>query len=139
MTTGKRAAGRRGTRVAAVVSAVGLLLALTGCSRSSGGGSSSTTGATPSGSAPASNAPGRLTIQNFAFHPAALTVKPGAPVTVVNADSTAHTVTATGSKPFDTGTIAPGHTVVFTAPRTAGSYPYICTIHPFMKGTLTVS
>ena len=135
----QRAVTPRGLRGAAALGAACLLLALPGCSNSSGGGSGSTTGASPTASAPASNAANRLTIQNFAFHPATLTVKSGAVVTVTNADSTAHTVTATGAKPFDTGTIAPGRTVTFTAPKTAGSYPYICTIHPFMKGTLTVS
>lgn len=122
-----------------------LLLVLTGCSNSSGGGSGSTTGpASPSpsvtGTASGSptNAASTLTIQNFAFHPANLTVAPGTVVTVTNADSTAHTVTASGTKPFDTGTIAPGRTVTFTAPKAAGSYPYTCTIHPFMKGLLTV-
>ena len=135
----KRAVMPRKVRGAAAVSAVCLLLALTGCSNSSGGGSGSTTGTSPSPSATASNAANHLTIQNFAFHPSTMTVKAGAVVTVTNADSTAHTVTATGAKAFDTGTIAPGRTVTFTAPKSPGSYPYICTLHPFMKGTLTVS
>ncbi|WP_245791376.1 cupredoxin domain-containing protein [Actinacidiphila rubida] len=122
-----------------------LLLALTGCSSSSGGGSGSTTppaSPSPSVTASATGSPTRaansLTIQNFAFHPSPLKVAPGATVTVTNADSTAHTVTATGAKAFDTGTIAPGGTATFTAPKAPGSYRYICTIHPFMKGTLTV-
>lgn len=120
-------------REAAVAAVLCLLLALTGCSNSSGG----TGGASPS--SPASNAPNRLTIQNFAYHPATLSVGPGAVVTVTNADRTAHTVTATGSgQAFDTGTVAPGRTVTFTAPKATGSYPYRCTIHPFMKGTLSV-
>ncbi|WP_225448675.1 cupredoxin domain-containing protein [Streptacidiphilus sp. P02-A3a] len=80
-----------------------------------------------------------MTIHNFAFSPATLTVTPGEKVTVVNQDSTAHTVTATGTKAFDTGDVAPGATATFNAPSTAGSYPYICTIHQFMHGTLTVS
>ncbi|MBC3839967.1 hypothetical protein GXW82_06480 [Streptacidiphilus sp. 4-A2] len=90
-------------------------------------------------SAASSAGAGRITIHNFAFSPAALTVKPGEKVTVVNQDSTTHTLTATGAKAFDTGDISPGATTSFTAPGTAGSYPYICTIHQFMHGTLTVS
>ncbi|MYZ34389.1 hypothetical protein GT002_04525 [Streptomyces sp. SID4917] len=77
-------------------------------------------------------------MDNFAFMPAALTVAPGARITVTNKDDTAHTVTATAGKAFDTGTVDAGRTVTFTAPAKAGVYPYICTIHPFMKGTLTV-
>lgn len=129
------------------------LLALTGCSDSNGSSGSSTsspsasasssasataTSASASSSASATGGANRIEIKNFAFHPASLTVKPGTSVTVTNDDQTAHTVTATGSKDFDTGDIAPGKTVTFTAPTAAGSHPYTCTIHPFMKGTLTV-
>ncbi|MFJ2270865.1 cupredoxin domain-containing protein [Streptomyces sp. NPDC087849] len=45
---------------------------------------------------------------------------------------------ATNGKTFDTGNTAPGKTAAFTAPAKPGTYPYICTIHPYMKGSLTV-
>lgn len=125
-----------GLRSPAVLSAVGLLLALTGCSDSDSGGSGSTATASPPASSPGGAA--RIDIRNFAFNPASISVRAGATVTVTNDDTTTHTVTASGAKTFDTGDIAPGRTVTFTAPAKAGSYPYICTIHPFMKGTLTV-
>ena len=121
-----------------------LLLTLAGCSSSS----SSKTAVAPSSSKAASTASSsstavagaaQIVIDNFTFSPATLTVTPGEKVTVVNKDSTTHTVTATGNKAFDTGDIASGATTTFTAPSTAGSYPYICTIHQFMHGTLTVS
>jgi plastocyanin len=80
-----------------------------------------------------------ITIQNFAFSPAALTVAPGSTVTVTNKDSTAHTVTSDANpKAFDTGHIQASATTTFTAPAKPGSYAYSCTIHPFMHGTLTV-
>ncbi|SHL42605.1 cupredoxin domain-containing protein [Actinacidiphila paucisporea] len=131
-------AGGAVRRRVGVLSAVGVLLALTGCSSSDSGVS----GSTASASAPASSSAGggadRIDIKNFAFNPASSTVAPGAVVTVTNSDSTTHTVTATGAKAFDTGDIAPGGTMTFTAPSKAGAYPYICSIHTFMKGTLTV-
>lgn len=147
---------RRGHLTA--VSLLGLLLALTGCSNNDDSGTTSSTTAvtaTPSTGAatgaatgtatgtgtspgPSSSAASRIVIKNFTFNPAKLTVKAGASVTVVNQDATAHTVTATGSGTFNTGDIAPGSTVTFTAPGSAGTYPYICNIHPFMKGALTV-
>lgn len=40
---------------------------------------------------------------------------------------------------FDTGDIAAGATVHFTAPSKPGTFPYRCNIHQFMTGTLTVS
>ncbi|AVV47909.1 metal-binding protein [Streptomyces sp. P3] len=113
------------------------LLTLAGCSSGDGTGpattsaSSAATGTSPGGT--------RIVIENFAFSPANLRVRPGAKVTVVNRDSAAHTVTATGDKVFDTGTIGGGATTTFTAPSTAGSYSYLCTIHPNMKGTLVVT
>ena len=64
-------------------------------------------------------------------------VTPGEKVTVTNKDSVAHTVTANDKK-FDTGDISPGKTATFTAPSTPGRYPYICTIHQYMTGMLTV-
>ncbi|MER7728331.1 cupredoxin domain-containing protein [Streptomyces sp. NPDC096323] len=78
------------------------------------------------------------TIKDFAFHPAAPTVAPGTRVTVINKDGATHTVTATGNKAFDTGEVKSGQTVTFRAPARPGSYPYICTIHPTMHGSLTV-
>lgn len=122
-----------------VLSAACLLMALTSCSDSNSGGSGSTASASPPASSPAAGGADRIDIKNFAFNPATLTVKAGAVVTVTNSDTTTHTVTATGAKTFDTGDIAVGKTVTFTAPAKAGSYPFICTIHTFMHGTLTVS
>jgi plastocyanin len=67
-----------------------------------------------------------------------LTVAPGATVTVTNKDQVAHTLTATDGM-FDTGNIDAGQSKTFTAPKTAGKYPYMCSIHQYMTGTLTVS
>jgi plastocyanin len=77
-------------------------------------------------------------IQNFLFAPEGLTVAPGATVTVVNQDTANHTLTEKDHS-FDTGNIPGNATGTFTAPTKAGTYPYICAIHPFMTGTLTVS
>ncbi|MFI6849321.1 cupredoxin domain-containing protein [Kitasatospora sp. NBC_00085] len=98
--------------------------------------SASATG-TPSPSSTTSSGAVQVTIKNFLFEPADFTVRPGETVTVTNEDSAAHTLTA-ADKSFDTGTIAPGKSATFTAPTQPGSSPYICTIHPFMHGTLTV-
>lgn len=121
------------TLVAIAVLAVALV-ALMGCS--SGGGTSSSSAA-PSGgtsSGGASAGGDAVTIQNFSFSPASLTVKTGATVTWTNKDSVAHTVVGTD---FKSDQIAPGatYTHAFT---TAGSYDYHCSIHPSMTGTIIV-
>lgn len=79
-----------------------------------------------------------IVIHNFAFSPGSLKVHPGQKVTVTNRDSVDHTVTSITGK-FNTGDIAPGKAVTFTAPTKAGRYPYRCTIHQFMTGVLVVS
>jgi plastocyanin len=75
-----------------------------------------------------------VSIADFSFAPKALTVTAGDTVTWLNDGAVAHTATGRG---FDTGSIASGqrgsHT--FTA---AGTFAYHCTIHPLMKGTVTV-
>ncbi len=79
-----------------------------------------------------------IVISGFAFS-GAMTVKPGQKVTVTNQDSVAHTLTDRQTHKFDTGNIpGNGGTGTFTAPTTPGSYPFGCTYHPDMHGTLVV-
>ncbi len=80
----------------------------------------------------------KIEIKSMKHSPSVLTVKPGAVVTVTNGDLAGHTVTSdTGL--FDTGIVSNGKSVTFTAPMTPGSYPYHCTPHPSMTGTLVVA
>jgi plastocyanin len=66
-------------------------------------------------------------------------VKPAHKVSVTNQDSVMHTLTDKKSHLFDTGNIAAGGGKgTFTAPTKPGSYPFGCTIHPAMSGTLIV-
>ncbi len=121
-------------RLTVTLAASALLLA--GCS-SSGNSSSGTATATTSSAAAAADT---IVIKNFSFSPATLTVAPGTKVTVTNEDSVTHTVTSTASPhAFDTGDVSAGATLTFTAPTKAGTYTYICTIHTYMHGSLTVS
>lgn len=80
-----------------------------------------------------------VAIKGFAFAPAALTVKAGTTVTWTNQDSDAHTVTSTGSGgPLNSKAMNTGDTFRFTFTK-AGTYAYLCTIHPFMTATVTVT
>jgi plastocyanin len=78
------------------------------------------------------------TIANFAFSPATITAKVGDVVTWTNNDTTAHTATLTTESSCDTGTLAPGASggIQFNV---AGSYDYMCKIHPNMTGKIEVS
>ncbi|PPS90667.1 cupredoxin domain-containing protein [Streptomyces sp. MH60] len=122
-------------RTAAATACALVLTSLLGCSNGGGGGGG---GETASTAGPSAGSGTRVTINDFKFQPASLAVSPGATITVVNDDTTTHTLTATKGGAFDTGDIDPGKSATFTAPSKPGDFPYDCTIHPFMKGTLTV-
>jgi plastocyanin len=76
-----------------------------------------------------------VTIAGFAFSPAAVTVRVGDRVTWRNDDSTTHT--ATSGSAWSTGNISPGSSKSITFTR-AGTYDYICAIHPTMTGRVVV-
>ena len=76
-------------------------------------------------------------IVDFAFQPAALSVKAGTKVTWQNAGDASHTATSDNGA-FDTDRIDEGASASFTF-TTAGSFPYHCDFHPNMKGTITVT
>jgi plastocyanin len=77
-----------------------------------------------------------VSIVDFAFDPAAVEIPVGATVTWTNTGAAPHTATASDGT-FDSGQLAPGATFshTFTA---AGTFPYVCQIHPQMTGTVTV-
>lgn len=80
-----------------------------------------------------------VTIQNYAFSPADITVKAGTTVTWTNKDSVAHTVTETdGQTGPNSGDVNPNGSYTFTFAK-AGTYHYHCSIHPEMVGTVTVT
>jgi plastocyanin len=97
-------------------------------------GAGGTPSPNPSGSPPTSPV---ITIANFMFG-GALTVPPGATVTVRNDDLIMHTLTAVDGS-FTTVTIQPGTSATFLAPAGPGSFAITCQFHPFMAGTLVVA
>jgi plastocyanin len=76
-----------------------------------------------------------VTIEAVQFEPATITVARGDTVSWINKDPFPHTVTDRGV--FDSGEIAAGKSWKWTA-RKAGVYDYVCTLHPTMKGSVTV-
>jgi plastocyanin len=80
-----------------------------------------------------------VTIKNFAFRPASITVKVGSTVTWTNGDQVSHDVTSQRSgRPLRSGTMNKGRTYKYTFTKT-GRYAYLCTIHPSMTGTVVVT
>ena len=111
---------RAGKTIRAGISATGLLLR--SCSRSA--------------PAPAPQPQTHtIVIESMRFEPADLTVHPGDTINWMNKDLFAHTATADGG--FDSRQIDPGGSWRLTL-QTTGDVPYLCTLHPTMKGTLRV-
>jgi plastocyanin len=75
-------------------------------------------------------------IDNFSFAPAALTVPVGTTVTWTNRDDIPHTVVSTDGV-FKSKVLDTDDRFSFTFSN-AGKYPYFCSIHPKMTGTVIV-
>ena len=80
----------------------------------------------------------KVSIQNFSFTPATVTVTKGDVVVFTNNDQVTHTVTSdTGA--FTAGTVSPkSEFTVATANLAPGTYAYHCAIHTTMHGTIIV-
>ncbi len=77
-----------------------------------------------------------VTIADFQFGPSSVTVHVGDTVTWSNSGPSAHTATASDHS-FDTGILQKGASGSHTFTQ-AGTFPYVCSIHPFMHGTIVV-
>jgi plastocyanin len=74
----------------------------------------------------------------FSYAPNPATARVGQRVLWRNADTMAHTATATAGA-FDTGVFAPGATSAAVTMGGPGTFPYFCGLHPTMVGTLIVA
>lgn len=75
-----------------------------------------------------------VTIDNFAFKPTPVTVGAGSPVVWTNQqNSVPHTVVSDNGK-FPSSSNLNTKDTYTTTIKDPGSYPYHCSIHPFMKG-----
>ena len=81
--------------------------------------------------------PVSVTIKDFVFHPASVTVPAGTTVTWTNLDAATHSIVSDTGK-FSSSNLPTGQTFSFTFTG-AGSYPYHCGIHTTMHGTVTVT
>lgn len=77
-----------------------------------------------------------VVIEGMLFTPARLTVRQGDTIIWKNRDAFPHTATSEG-KGFDSKDIGPERSWKMVANR-RGSFPYLCTLHRTMRGTLRV-
>jgi plastocyanin len=78
----------------------------------------------------------QITIENFVFVPAEVTVAPGTKVTWINKDEAPHTATSVDKK-FNSGGLDTDDKFSFVF-NDKGEYAYFCALHPHMKATITV-
>ena len=109
-----------------------LLVTLAGCGGSDGGDSAASSD--DGGGAEAS----AVTIADLAYSPADIEVAAGGTVTWTNNDDAPHTVTFDDEAVTSSEEMAKGDEFSATFDE-AGSFSYVCAIHPDMKGTVTVS
>lgn len=79
-----------------------------------------------------------VTIQHHMFMPASITVPVGGTVTWTNEDGAPHTVTSDEKGLFSSGWKLKGAHYEFAFTK-AGTYPYHCSIHKEMHGTVVVT
>ena len=118
---------------AALVVIIMAALLAAGC----GGSATATTAPATAGGPTTSSAVGaQVVMKNIAFDSTRLTIKVGQTVTWVNQDSAQHDVVANNGE-FKSSLFGAGGTFSFTFTK-AGTYPYNCSIHPHMTGTIIV-
>jgi plastocyanin len=108
-----------------------------------GGGGAETTETAPApeaegGSGGAAAGGGaQVTEKDIKFEPANVTIDAGQTVTWTNEDSVGHDVTGDDFKSGDPGAMKSGDTFEHTFDA-AGTFDYVCTVHPGMEGSVTV-
>jgi plastocyanin len=92
-------------------------------------------GSTPAPSGDAARSE-EVEIEDFEYRPDPVTIEEGGKVIWKNRDSAPHTATAEDGS-FDTGTLEEDK-IGSESFKEPGTYAYICSIHPEMKGTVEV-
>lgn len=121
-----------------------LAVAVTACS------GSTMTGVNGGGGGGGGGTSASVTIRDYSFSPASITIKAGSPLTWTNNGPSTHTVTSDSTGVFDSGMLSPpmasmdpyggtssGQTYTMTF-QTRGTFAYHCSNHPTMHGTVVV-
>jgi len=90
------------------------------------------------GAAKRPSGPGTVAIAEFLFGPEKVTVKQGQTITWTNVDDSPHQVTVMGEITLRTPVVLKGQSTALRFDY-AGSYGYICGLHPGMKGQIEVT
>jgi len=92
----------------------------------------------PAPAAPANSDSVAISMKDIQFSPKQVKAKAGQTVTWTNDESVTHNVTATKGEDFKSKDFGQGGTYSYKLDK-AGTIAYVCTIHPGMEGTITVT
>jgi plastocyanin len=130
--------------------ALAVFVAGCGSDNSSDSGSSSSSAAAPAaadtssteststGSSASSGKEVEIKMQNIAFAPKDVSAKVGQTIKWTNEDTVDHDVKATEGETFKSDLFGKGGTFEYKLDK-AGAIKYVCTVHPGMEGTITVT
>ena len=127
--------------IVAILAVAGIVIAMNRSSNKSNSSNTNSTQTTSNQQSQSSTpvAINSVTVSNFTFSPADITVKKGTTVTWANQDSVVHKVQETdGQTGPDGSALDPGKSYSFTY-NTTGTYKYHCAIHTEMTGSVTVT
>lgn len=116
-----------------IIAGMALFLIASACGKDSDYGSNPGGGNNPPGNPPSN----LVTISNFAFSPQSFAVSAGDTVTWRNDQNIGHTVTSDSGSELNSPLIGQGQTYVHVF-NSAGTFPYHCTPHPNMTGSVVV-
>lgn len=124
-------------RVIPVILLLASVVALTGC-----GGSQSAAISQPKNDVAATPQPAQseevhVRIIDFAFEPATITIKPGTTVVWTNEGPTEHNTVSKKGKVWESNIMEKGDVYSYRFEK-SGEFPYWCTLHPSMLGTVVV-
>ena len=117
--------------------ALGLVVAGCGGDDDDGDSGSADTQEQPAPEAKGEGGGAEVSMEEIKFNPGDVAVKSGDTVTWVNDDSVPHDVTGDDFSSGDPGGMQNGDTFEHTFDA-AGTFDYVCTVHPGMKGSVKV-
>jgi plastocyanin len=126
---------KRAIALLAACLALGIVVA--GCGGDDDGGDSGSPDTKEQPAPAAEGGSAEVSMKDIKFNPSEVTVKAGDTVTWTNDDGVGHDVTGDSFKSGDPGALENGDTFEHTFDK-AGSFDYVCTVHPGMKGTVKV-
>jgi plastocyanin len=128
---------KRGMALLLALAALALVVAGCGGDDDGGDGGGSQKSEQPAQESGGGGGGKQVTMEGIKFNPANVTVSVGDTVTWTNKDTVGHDVTGDSFKSGAAGGLQNGDTFEQTFDK-AGTFDYVCTVHPGMEGTITV-